>query len=362
LAQAILAPAYIAISRLSRARESVKMTMMIEAEDKHAAKRTQILTESLTKSNEPGWGYFGVSGSLAIGDNSFAPKMIRAPPADDGGEPIWNMKTNPTLKGSTPHVYFKFETPLGLGDPYQDPGQINKKGKVVMLDPDCAFKPPGTVKFSTNKLGYEYVPHKDGYRDPIAMKAKYTDYMPPRQIYGGPLKKGGGGVYTKGVLFGFGEDQPFPEAIPDDYDAAKKQRLKELEEHHSKIQETPFKGMAYGNEHFQPNSEALHYDIPTHIPRDPVPDNRVNPHEVEFRPANPSKKGLVHGLMGGVPEYMPDPLPGGAGRKPPPPEDAPPAFKIGAPRQVCNPTPSVTCLTRNMRNERPAAFMRPSLR
>merc|ERR1711879_901942 len=165
----------------------------------------------------------------------------------------------------------------------------------------------------TNKLGYEYVEHKDSTRDPIAMKEKYKDYMPPRQILTNPLKKGGGGVYTKGVLFGFGEEQPWPEAIADDYDAPKKQRLKELEEHRSKVQEMPFKGMAYGNDLFQPNGEALHYDIPTNIPRDPVPDKIVPyPHEVAFRPSNPSKKGLVQGLMGGVPEHIPDPLPGGA--------------------------------------------------
>jgi hypothetical protein len=338
---------------------------MIEAEDKHASKRTQILTESLTKSNEPGWGYFGMAGSLAIGDNSFAPRMVRAPASDDdGGEPIRNIQTNPTLKGNTPAVYFKFEQPLGLGDPYQDPSTMNKKGKVQMLDPDAAFKPPGVVKVSANKLGYEYIPHKDSNRDPIAMKEKYGgDYMPPRQIYGAPLKKGGGGVYTKGVLFGFGEDQPFPEAVADDYDAAKKARKKELEEHHSKIQEVPFKGMAYGNDLFQPNSEALHSEIPTNVPRDPVPEKtKPYPHEMAFRPGNPSKKGLVHGLMGGVPEWIAEPAPGPTGRKPASSEEAPPGFKIGAPKLPCNPTPSVTCMARNMRNERPASFMRPSLR
>lgn len=334
---------------------------MIEAEDKHAKKRADIMMESLEKSNEPMWGYFGVPGSLAIGDNSYAPKMIRAPAAEDAGEPIRNILTRPTLKGSHPMVYFGFETPLGLGDPYQDPGSMNKKGKVWMVDPDATFKPPGKVKVSSNKLGYEYVEHKDGFRDPIAMKEKYKDVMPPRQVYTNPMKKGGGGVYTRGVLFGFGEEQPFPEAIPDDYDAAKKQRLKELEEHKQKVQEMPFKSMVYGNMLFQPNGEALHYDVPTHVPREPVESNlKPYPHEVAFRPGNPSKKG-IQGLMGGIPEYVEDPLPGGATRKPKDDSDERASFKIGAPKQLANPTPSVTCSMRNMRAERPACFVRPRL-
>ena len=108
-------------------------------------------------------------------------------------------------KGTTPDVYFKFETPLAIGDPtlganfwgfsleklslginarFVDPGLAMKKGKVWMLDPDATFKPPGKVKQSfsaakpvqlvesvgtlesldglnlkswgINKLGYEY--------------------------------------------------------------------------------------------------------------------------------------------------------------------------------------------------------------
>eukprot|EP00439_Symbiodinium_sp_Y106_P056353 s2910_g7.t3 len=71
------------------------------------------------------------------------------------------------------------------------------------------------------------------------------------------------------------------------------------------------------------------------------------------------KRDAVGCLMGGIPEYIPcpeDPL-----KRKPKDEDAPPAFKVGAPRHVVKPTPSVTTLTRNMRNERPSSFMRPTL-
>ena len=39
-------------------------------------------------------------------------------------------------------------------------------------------------------------------------------------IITGPTKKGGGGVYTPGVLFGFDEERKFPEYVSDDYEIA----------------------------------------------------------------------------------------------------------------------------------------------
>jgi len=330
-------------------------------EDKFAALRTKIFTESLETSNEPRWGYFGIPGSLAIGDNSYAPRLTKKPVADDEENTTRNIQACPTKKGTTPDVYFKFETPLAIGDPFVDPGIAMKKGKVWMLDPDATFKPPGKVKQSINKLGYEYVEHCDQVKDPKEVKEKYSDYIPPRNILGGASKRGGPGVLTGGVLFGFGEPGAFPEHIPDDYDAARKQRKKELEEHHGKVQEQSFKGLDYGNRYFQTNEEAFGgYEQPTHVPRDPMPDKAVKyPHESPFRPPNPMKRDAVGCLMGGIPEYIPcpeDPV-----VRKPKVEDAPPAFKTGAPKYVAKPTPSVTTLARNMRNERPSSFMRPTL-
>lgn len=336
--------------------------IMEEADDKYSALRTKLFTESLEASNEPRWGYFGIPGSLAIGDNSYAPRLVKKPPSDEDGEVIRNIQTQPTKKGSSTDVYFQFETPLGLGDPYQDPGSATKKGKVWMVDPDANFKPPGKVKAGINKLGYEYVPHCDAVKDPKEIKEKYAEYTPARQIYGGPSKKGGGGVLTGGVLFGFGEPGQFPEHMPDDYDSARKARKKELEEHHSKVQEAPFKGIDYGNRNFHSYTDVFGgFEQPTHIPRDPEPDKTTKyPHEAPFRPSNPMKRDAIGCLMGGIPEYIPDPGLGPPVRKPPP-EDGPAPFKTGAPRAFCNPTPSVVTHTRNMRRERPASFMRPSL-
>mmetsp|Transcript_19105 Transcript_19105/g.53937 ORF Transcript_19105/g.53937 Transcript_19105/m.53937 type:complete len:331 (+) Transcript_19105:101-1093(+) len=321
--------------------------------------RTKILAESLETSNEPRWGYFGMTGSLAIGDDSFAPEVTRKV-QDEGAEPVHNIKVSNLKRGAGTDAYFKFEPPLCLGDPYQDPGFLQKKGKVTMLDPEAAFKPPGKVKNSINKLGYEYIDHKDNMKDPVEVRERYKDYMPPRQVYTNPGKKGGGGVYTGSVLFGMDEERKFPAYMPDEYDRAKQQRLKELEEHRAKLQEMPMKTMDYGNKHFHNNTDLYNYDIPTHVPREPKPDNIVPfPHEQAFRPSNPMRKGVLQGCIGGIPEYIEDPIPGGAQRKPKV-EDAPPPYKLNDSRQKSHPTPSVICNVRNMRNERPSSFVRPT--
>lgn len=319
-----------------------------------------MLTESLELSNEPRWGYFGLPGPLCIGDDSYAPRLMRKPKDEaEGEEPICNIKTNPTKKGNDPSVYFSFAPPLCIDDPYIDGHALTKRGKVQMIDPEAAFRPPGKVK--SKKMDYEYVPHMDGVKDPKEVRERYKDVLPLRQIYSGPPKKGGGGVYTQGVLFGFGDERKFPEHAPDDYDAAKKMRKAELEHHQSKLQEQPFKCMDYGNRHFEHGMDAYHYDVPTHIPRDPRPDDFTNPHENPFKPCGPGKKGMLHGLMGPFPEHMDDPMPQ-VTRKPPPAEgEEKQAFRIGFPTKVPKPTPSVTTLTRNMRAERPSSFARPLL-
>lgn len=338
---------------------------MVEAEDKHQELRAKILAGSLESTNQPGWGYFGVGGSLAIGDNSYAPKLTKKPPPeDDSGGPLGNITAAPLKKGAGTDVYFQFETPLALGDPYVDPHKVQGTAKVWMLDPESSFKPPGQIKRSTNTLGFDYIPHCDTAKDPKEIREKYRDYVPPKQILTNPAKKGGGGVLTGGVMFGFG-DFTFPEHMSDDYDAAKKMRKQDLEEHRSKLQEMAFKGASYGNQQFSPFTETFNYEGfgPTHIPREVVKDEGVKRavHEAPFRPSNPIKKGVLHGTIGDFPEYIEDPVPGGAVKKPPLEGEPPPPYKLGTSRAVCNPMPSVVCNMRNMRNERPSSFARPCL-
>merc|ERR1719498_1015218 len=108
--------------------------------------------------------------------------MKKEPKADGDGEPIRNIQSGVTKKGMHPNVFFSFAPPLCIDDPYQDPHTMVKKGKVEMLDPDAAFKPPGKIKRSINRLGYEYVDHKDSFKDPKEVREKYLDAIPPRNI------------------------------------------------------------------------------------------------------------------------------------------------------------------------------------
>lgn len=325
--------------------------------------RAKCLTESLEISNAPKFGYFGFPGPLCIGDDSYAPRLMKKEAAVGGdGEAIRNIQAGTLKKGMHPNVFFSFAPPLCLDDPFVDAWRMNKKAKVVMIDPDAAFRPPGKIKQGGNKLGYEYVPHMDGVKDPIAVKEALKGVLPLRQIYSGPTKKGGGGVLSGGVLFGFGEERkPVGDHVPDDYDSAKKARTEELKHHQSMLQENPFKGMGYGNNNFANNTESFHCAVPSHVPRQPEPDLTTPfPHENAFRPANPTKKGMLKGLIGGFPEHVPEPVPGGAVRKPPVEGEHLP-FRIGAPVMTLKPTPSVTTIMRNMRCERPASFARPLL-
>merc|ERR1719230_1285985 len=99
----------------------------MEVEDKLSERRAQILTESLEKSNETGWGYFGIPGSLCIGDNSYAPRLVRKPKEEgDEGEPIRNIQAAPLKRGHGPDVYFNFDCPLCIDDPFQDAATMMK--------------------------------------------------------------------------------------------------------------------------------------------------------------------------------------------------------------------------------------------
>lgn len=332
-------------------------------EDRFPEKRAKILSESLAESNEPRWGYFGCSGPLAIGDNSYAPIVKRKPKEEaEMDEPLRQIQCNPPKKGMGTDIYFKFETSVALGDPYKDPGFALKKGKVTMIDPEAAMRPPGKVRYGINKLGYEYIEHKDTLKDPKEINERYKDYMPPRQILSRPPLKGGGGTLTPGVLFGMDEERKFPEHKPDDYHNAHKMRLKELEEHRAKLPELPFKGNDHGHKAFHPDTDVYIQHHPTHIPREkkPEPESTLKaPHENPFRPSNPSKKGVPQALLGGYYEYIGDPETK-LTRKPKV-EDEKAPFKGNVPGKFTNPTASVVCNTRNMRRERPASFARPSL-
>jgi hypothetical protein len=333
--------------------------------DAHADKRANILAESISTRHETKWGYFGYTGPLAIGDDSLAPRLQRQAPAEDAGDPIRNICTGPMKKGAGPEVYFSFSDPLCIGDPYVDPMLRTKKPKVQMIDPEASFKPPGKVKYSVNRTGYDYQPHCDTVKDPLETHAKYKDVLPVRNCYTNPAKKGGAGVLVPGVLFGMNEERKFQEYMPDDYDIARKLRLEELAAHRAKLQEQPFKSTEFGMKVFQKDDELYHNSEPgSQIPRDPVPQStNAFPHEMPFKTSNPSKKGR-NSTMGAFPEHMEDPVPSMQPKQRKlkvEGEEPPPAWRPCVPAKQSNPMGSVVSMTRNLRSERPTSFMRPCL-
>jgi len=339
---------------------------MAQAPEVLDASRARFLQESLEASQlvESRWGYFGLTGPLAIGDNSLGQRTQRMPPPADDAPPNHNVKTNPIKKGATVDVYFSFQNSICLDDPFIDRARREKKDAIWMLDPEAKFRPPGKVTYSTNKLGYEYKEHMTDAKDPKDTYAKYKDDPRPKNFYTMPGKRGGCGVLPPGVLFGNGEEgvRTVFEYVEDDYDSAKKIRCSELQDHRAKCAELPMRSRVYGNCAFQPDSEV--YDnagVPVGIPRE-MKDGNYNryAHEMPFHPSNPMKKGF-NSCMQEFPAWMEDPIPHPKPKRADPDAPVVPAWRPCHPRAVANPMPSITCSTHNMRKERPASFMRPSL-
>jgi hypothetical protein len=332
------------------------------------ALRSDILLQSLEDANTPKYGYFGFAPPLAIGDTSLAPQAKRKSAEE---ETIKSFVIGMPKKGQTDDVLFAAMPPLALGDPYVDPAKRNKADKVKWFDPEKVFKPAGQIARSLNKLDpYEYVPGADAPKDPkkIYQKYKETDFiiLHPPNIKCQPTKKGGGGVLTPGVLMNV-----FPEHVPDEYDRARAIKREEQKKHHTLLQETPFRSMAYGGKSFADNTETFFCDIPHGIPRPVVKkDMHAYPHESAFKPANPSKKGF-NGLMGWpkgrgeppqtFPDWIPDPAPAAKRKGPESTGDERQAFKPPNPGGLDNPQKSVMMHSRNLRAMYPQSFVRPRI-
>lgn len=339
--------------------------------------RATILAESLETANEPRYGYFGFAPPLAIGDNSRAGGAQRKSKEEEEAELLRSFVIAPPRKGAGPDSLFLPMEPLCNGDPYVDPFKRLVRPKCTPVDPEQMFKPPGSIKHGTGK-GIVYVPQGNNKTDPKAIYQKYKEtefsVLHPANIKTAPLKKGGGGVLTPGVLM-----SPFPEHMPDNYDGAKEIKRKELAEHASKIQEVPFRSMAYGGRTLMRDAEQFGFAregegaiVGAMVPRKidvSVPGAAT--HETAFRPANPSKKGF-NGLMGwphadpskpalGFPAWVADPVPQPSKRQPKPDVEPPPAFRPSGGGNADNPMKSVTMMTRNLRTSNPASFIRPSI-
>ena len=98
---------------------------------------------------------------------------------------------------------------------------MGRGGKQVGEQP---FRPPGHMQFGLSQgIDYQMQGEGDGSRH-ARMRQKVEVNIRP-QITSTVTKKGGGGVYTPGVLFGFEHPDgstrmAVPEFIPDDYGIA----------------------------------------------------------------------------------------------------------------------------------------------
>jgi len=197
-----------------------------------AERRSQLFKESLDNANQPKFGFFGYTASLAIGDDSLAPKTIRRTEFQRPG-----LMTQPPKAGCTSESFFSMTTPLCIDDPYMDPGKRAMRKRKQLKDDQPNFKPGGVVHFSINKLGYGYDP-----QGPIRKEGEKKQDFKLKNIGTGPGKKGGPGNLGPGVLFGFGEERKFPEHMPDDYFAADKIIREERKKGRAKMPEAPFRG------------------------------------------------------------------------------------------------------------------------
>jgi hypothetical protein len=182
--------------------------------------------------------------STAVGDNHlFKPKVKRV---DEDGRVITepkNFYTNKMKVGHTDNVLFMKPSYIAVGDPFKQAAlgmtRTTKKDGHIDAGHDKRFVNAKVVnglnQGQANAMGikapYPYMPlgpaPKKNYKDEEgAVKTG------PRNITTIPLKMG---IIGKNVLIG--EKIPY---IEDDYNIAKKLAKKELEYHHSMVQEKPF--------------------------------------------------------------------------------------------------------------------------
>ena len=273
-------------------------------------------------------------------------------------------------KGATDKELFMKPTYNAIGDPYKmgtiGMGRTTKKDGHLAAGHDKNFVMAklvngingGASNSNGIKPSYPYMPlgpgPKKNFKDEEgAVKTG------PRNITVIPGKLGKVGRY---VLLG--EKIPY---IEDDYNAAKKLAKKDLEYHHSMVQEKPFSQKAKHTDFF--NGHRQVYEENPRVPARKVEANAVIPegeegyiaplHDKPFKPSNPSRKGKIKGTLEKFPQYLPNP-PVELKRKvlaEGEEEESIPGFKATH-KYKSRPTPSVATNYRNLKASYPSAFAR----
>lgn len=336
-------------------------------DDKKEAIRNAVMADSYQYGIKQRFGLFSQPVSTAIGDNNVFKKKTRN--VDEDGRVITgprNFYTTGLKVGKTDKQLFSRPTYNAIGDPFKMAAigvtRTSKKDGHLAAGHDKNFVAAklvnGIGSGQANSLGvkpsYPYMPLGPGPKKSFKDEEGAV-VTGPRNITVVPGKLGKVG---KNVLIG--EKIPY---IEDDYNIAKKLAKKELEYHHSMVQEKPFSQKARHTEFF--NNHRKVYEENPRIPErkkpePPAQEEGKEPlHDKPFKPSNPARKGKIKGTLDKFPEYLPNP-PTELKRKvveEGEEEDAPPGFKVTH-RYKSRPTPSVATNYRNLKASYPMAFAR----
>ena len=228
--------------------------------------------------------------------------------------------------GTGPDALFGLGPFLCIGDPYKDPLLRAKIPPRLKDDDRQVFKPPGPIAFPLSDY-------------PAFTSQEVVEPKKELQIIRG--------VYPSAYL----GHRPFPEYMPDDYDAAWKIASAERKAVRAKLADVPpFRVAAPGLLPFSPPSEVFYADKPRGgcpLPRFKFPASDRAP----FRPS-----GGEPNIVGGkFPEHMPDPL---VSRKKEVRDSDRPNWRDASPMNVVKQAPSIIFNTTNLRKQHPAVFRR----
>jgi|JI6StandDraft_1071083.scaffolds.fasta_scaffold24592_2 hypothetical protein len=111
--------------------------------------RQKAIQELDTVAEKQRFGYFSIPATLAIGDGQFAGKTIKKDEFGRVATQPRNVSVKPTATGNTKSSYFSLDKSIYEGDPYMDPGKLDRLEnlKLSKLQPEGkeVYKPATSV-------------------------------------------------------------------------------------------------------------------------------------------------------------------------------------------------------------------------
>ena len=303
--------------------------------------RQKFFDESRFDAYKPKYGLFSAQGPLAVGENSYSKGTLprKLPDGSVETQPR-NFLASGNKRGKTPDVYFSSAYAYPK-EPYKNPERpqkdIMERAKRMIKTHETAFKPGGPVK-------QKFTDYEHKSEEKLMKKSRRledgTVATEPKNFYTSPPKKGAPNT-TPGTAFTANYEH-----IPDPYERKHLLQSEEKKKSKAKMQEAPFKSMAYGRRSFFDDKKTYGEDVELKKKEKPPRQVATANHDRPFIPNNPTKKGAT---IGKFPDYMPNP-PKEVKRKQPSSEVP---WRTSY-RQVSKPSPSVNSIVSNLRSEYPA--------